>query len=165
MPALPTPFSQPSVDPLLEEVRGFIIEATPVNTKRSYNTYTKQFRAFQTQIQRTEVPAPPSVVAAFMKHLQERGLAANTINRNAVSAVANEHRLLEEDAPTRSKLIKAMKRAISYTAVPPNRNPKLPITTDLLLRIASSAVHNAKDTRDICMIVLMVAGFLRESEA
>lgn len=148
------------------EVRRWVADnVSAPNTRKTYNTYHKQFQAFCEQTHSTFFPATPATIVAFLRHLMlEKGLAASTIVRPALSAIANDYRLSGIPSPTTDPLVKAAKVIISREGRP--ENPKRPLTPDLVLRMAEAALQDGSPiaTRDMCMTTMMMAGFLRESE-
>jgi len=133
-----------------------------VSTANTYATYIKQFRSFCEVGGLTAFPASPTSVAAFLKHLHEKGLAKSTTNV-ASAAIASEYKLADEKTPTQSKLVQAVKAVIGREGKP--EQPKEPLTVELLQRIVRDTKKNSwTDTRDNFMIVLLMAAMLRESE-
>jgi integrase len=162
----PCPVPSSVVDPLEAEVVSWIRSSQPANTTRSYNTYKRQFHNWCVSNGRREFPASPVTVAAFLKYLlQARGLAASTITKSAASAIADDYKFAGITSPTRDPLVKAAKVAVRRLAKP--EKPKLPLTPPMVLEIArlASRSPSALEVRDVFMIVLMMTGMLRESEA
>jgi site-specific recombinase XerD len=167
--AAAAPFQAPAAanplahDPWLAEATAWIKANGVPNTVKAYGVYGRQFEAFCLLHNRAFFPAAPSTVALFMKSLQERGLAIATINGVALSAINSSYKLSEFVSPTASSLVREAKCVISRTAKPAGKG-KLPLTAVMLLAIVAVAKQSLIDIRDIFMVILMMAAFLRESE-
>jgi integrase len=152
-----TPDSAPTI------ARAWLADNRNTRTARTYQTYSGQFRDFcaQNGLAREQ----PESVVLFMKELVERGLAINTINKVAIAAIADEYRL-DDDAknPVASRMVKAAKQVVRRLAKPEQQ--KLPLTPEMVRRICELGVDSTDRTRvrDIAMVVLQMAGFVRESE-
>lgn len=152
-----------AADPWRGQALKWIAENGVPNTDKAYGVYARQFEAFCLLHNRAFMPARPATVAMFMKGLQERGLAISTINGVAVSAINDLYKLSEFPSPTDSALVRESKRVITRTAKPAGKG-KLPLTTDHLRDIAGVSKGSTIDIRDIFMVILMMAAFLREAE-
>jgi site-specific recombinase XerD len=143
------------------------------NTKKAYETYQKQWLAWLRDNEVAQAEVAPEHVVCWMKELAERELAANTINKVALSAVADLYRYCEEKSPTRHAMVTAAKKAVGKIAGPAKQ--KKPLTRQMLMEMADvnlAAMHTnfaaSKDNtllaRDVFMVLLLFTALLRESE-
>ena len=95
--------------------------------------------------------------------LEVRDLSRSTLASVIPSAVEDMFKF-HNTSPTRDKpaLVTAMKKCIRRLTKP--SKAKLPVLRSQLVDMANLAKLDLKETRDILMLVLMFAGFLRESE-
>lgn len=149
------------VDPLWLDAAEFIVTNTPANTRKSYKVYQDQFHDFCKRIQRVAMPAEPAVVAAFMLALHKKGLAFSTI-KLAVSAIADEYKLVKMECPTRDPLVIQLRKTLGKVAKA--ANPKLPLVRDHLLRFATEDSGSLIDLRDRFLIGITMGGMMRQSE-
>ena len=136
-------------------------------TKRGYGGYAKQYLKFCKENKLSTV-APSSLCLHLVKE-HKRGLSRGTLVQTIPSAVADAFRFGAQ-SPTRSPdgnnvLLDQVKETIKRLTPKPVQ--KRPITRDHLLRMveAMNPVENGMEVRDICILVLLFIGFLRESEA
>ena len=153
--------AQPASGDFLETAKGWIAENANESTVRTYNTYQKQFITWceENDVPLGEVQA--AHVVCWMRELVDRGLAVNTINSAAVSAVADLYRYAEK-SPTRDSLVQAAKRVVAKTAVPPSQ--KLPLTREMLVRMSEQTGKGFVEVRDMFLVLLLFSAMLRESE-
>jgi hypothetical protein len=147
-----------------QELIQWIESCRPPKTTAPYKTYEKQYRKFAEQ-QKLNLDSPETV-GLFMKHLAvDKQLAINTINKSALSAIANMYRYEDTTPPTKHKLIQYAKKAVEETAKP--AKPKLPLTKQHLIAMADMALERDSflSTRNMTLILLMTVGMMRESEA
>jgi site-specific recombinase XerD len=146
------------------EAHAWIDENECEATGKTYSTYRRKWDVFCHRLGVEPLSARPEHVVLFMKDLQLSKLAISTINGVALSAIASNYRLLDLDSPTSSKLVRAAKAVIKRTAKPPGPG-KLPLPPSYLVRMVQASSGSIIDDRDNFLISLMMAAFLRESEA
>jgi hypothetical protein len=152
------------LDHHLEEAHAWIRENGVPNTDRAYSTYDKQWNEFCLSIGIQPLLAGPEHVVLFMKNLTKGVLRISTINSVALSAIANNFKLLDRTSPTASKLVRQAKKVVERTAKPAGPG-KLPLPPAYVVAMVESSSGSLIDDRDNFLISLMMAGFLRESEA
>jgi site-specific recombinase XerD len=152
------------LDQHLTEAHAWINQNEWESTRKTYDTYRRKWEAFCDRLGIEPLHARPEHVALFMRELQLKGLAISTINGVALSAIASSYKLLDLDSPTSSKLVRAAKAVIKRTAKPPGPG-KLPLPPSYLVRMIQASSGSIIDDRDSFLISLMMAAFLRESEA
>jgi integrase len=148
----------------MAEATMWIQENGVVNTKKSYLPYHNEWVTFCADRGVPHFPAAPETVVLFMKALQERHLGSGTINGGALSAIAADYKLSELLSPTSSAMVSAAKAVIKRIAKPPGKG-KLPLPPSMVAQMVQSSTNSLIDVRDVFLIILMMAGFLRESEA
>jgi len=133
------------------------------STDSTYAPYRKQFRMFCEARGLVHWPSTPAVVGSFLRHLfEDRGLTKSTIGV-ASAAISSEYKLTGVPTPTKSELVKAVKSAVARKAKA--EKPKEPLTYEHLVKIAADEKAGSfVDIRDTFMVVLLMAGMLRESE-
>jgi hypothetical protein len=87
-----------------------------------------------------------------------------TVNSVSLSAVASEYKLVDSNSPTGSALVKAAKLVVNRTAKPPGPGKK-PLLVSHVEGILAASSEKQIDVRDSCLVMVMMAAFLRESEA
>lgn len=146
------------------EVTKWLLERKSVNTSTTYGTYLRQFEEWCRTQGVSAFPSTPAVVARYLIHLEGKGLRASTINV-ASAAIASQYALSHLPSPTLDPLVRATRKTISEVATPPSQ--KLPLTVEMVTYIARR--HNEDRSfvgiRNTCLIILMMAAFMRESEA
>lgn len=134
------------------------------NTVRSYATYRAQYESWCAANHRNALDDNPATVAAFLIYLFEsKHLAPSTIVNNASAAVADLYRAAGISSPTVSGLVGLTRRAIIRSGHPPRK--KAPLRVCMLREMAAKARLTFLDVRNYFLVLLMMAAFLRESEA
>ena len=155
------------LSPLYPDLEASIIawikEKAPANTTKTYKTYADQFLRW---CERKELNPQKAVsMCDFLRNgLEERGLARGTL-ADVIPAAAEDYFRFSDSSPARDcpAMIAAMKKVLrAHTRKPQARKPML---RKHLIAMAAAATPTLKETRDILLMVLMFAGFLRESEA
>ncbi len=136
-------------------------------TKRSYGTYAKKYSAFCKSNKLG--PTDQSSLCLHLKQGFEQGLGRGTLTSTIPAAVADMFRFCAK-SPTKNSdgnntLLKQMKETIRRLTPKPEQ--KKPIKRDHLIRMVKLMKPNgdAKEIRDMCILIFMFIGFLRESEA
>ena len=142
----------------------WVQDRRPVNTKKSYKGYDKQFKAWCEKNNEVYFPAAPVTLARWLRELHEvRKLAAGTITKSAASAVADKYRFSTFDSPTASPLVSATKKVIAANAPP--RKRRIPLTAAHIGKIVGSVKpRKYLDVGNIFMVILMFAAMLRSDE-
>ena len=144
-----------------------MVENKVEGTKRGYGGYAKKYLAFCKSRQLS--PVAPSSLCLHLVKEHERGLSRSTLTKTIPSAVGDAFRF-GALSPTRSLdgtnvLLKQVKETIKRLT--PKSVQKRPVTRDQLLKMveAMKPEEDGTEVRDICILVLLFIGFLRESEA
>jgi integrase len=138
------------------------------NTKSSYHTYAKQYLAF---VEKGGLKKDsPVSVALFLKKAFEDGKARSTVVDVIPSAVSDLFRF-EDFNPVSDPLVTAVKAVVRRNTKPPKQ--KKPVEVWMLHAIVKHQTASVLQQlsklfvacRDILILMLMMFGFLRESEA
>lgn len=134
------------------------------NTNVKYHSYFKKWEQFIMPKGGSALPASPIYVALYVTDLIDRRLSASVISAT-VYAIKWAHNLCNYSDPTDNMFIKNLletaKRCCSKPTV-----KKEPVTSEMLIQLCNNHL-NDNDllvVRDLCMIVLSFAGFLRYDE-
>ena len=142
-------------------LRAWIESNRNHNSQRSYSTYGRQYSAFAHANQLP--PESDITLAACMYDAYKRGLSRSTICNSIPTAASNMFRYDTDNSPSVSPLVREMKKTI--TRLTPPSTAKLPVTPDMLKRLAFLVKPTYKSIRDFYIVLLMFLGFMRESEA
>ena len=168
--SVPKSASDDEIKHLLElDIEDAVSTATPATTKRTYDTYQRQYYEFCTANNLTD-PTGANMklyIAAFILSRSKgpKALALSTL-KGPVRAALGALVPLRDDRPTATQPVRRALYAAEHTA--PYRNAaKAPLPGEWLVKIAR-ACWNARSsigTRDGAMFVFMALGLLRRSEA
>ena len=166
----PTPQEPPPkiivVDELSREEDNtkWMKDQQPQGTSGPYGTYWRQFLSFCQKENLCPLPARPDTVISFLRHLLGEEKSRSTINKAAVSAIAEAHRLQGLPNPTVSDRVRLAKKAITRLTPPPKSKKPL-LLSQIRRMIQILDANSVADIRDSFMLILMFVGLLRESEA
>jgi site-specific recombinase XerD len=150
-----------------EEHIEWLREMRPENTTKSYACYRKQFVKWCQERGRISFPASDITLSLWLRYLHEvKKLAASTICNNASSAVSDMYKFSTFESPSLSGMAKETRRAVKRHAPPPKK--RKPLTKKILAAIHAKFWQHGwvfETVRNMCLLVLMFAGMLRESEA
>lgn len=150
-----------------DEAQEWIRDNANANTRKAYQSYQRRWRAWLSENEVAEADVAEAHVVCYMKALVEEGLAVNTINKVALSAIADLYRFSSEKAPTVGKWVEAARKVVAKLGKAPVQ--KKPLQRWMLVKMAELAEHKAVSqamaARDMFLVVLLMAAMLRESEA
>ena len=136
-------------------------------TKKGYGSYAKKYLSF-CKDRKLGITAQSSLCLHMIEECK-RGLSRGTLTKTIPAAVSDTFRFGSK-SPTRSLdgnnvLLKQVKETIKRLTPKPGQ--KKPISRDQLLQMveAMKPEGDATEVRDVCILVFMFVGFLRESEA
>ena len=150
----------------LVELESFITLHRPKNTKKAYNTYSKQYLVYCAE---KGFPRESSISAAsFMKASYDRGLTGRSTLTSIIPSAISDLFRYEGFNPCDHALVKQMKKTLKNLSKPPTS--KLPLEIAHLRALAKLFQRKVVSTkfvevRDFFMLVLMTAAMLREDEA
>ena len=154
------------VDPLSREDENtkWLKDHQPPGTAGAYNAYWRQFQDFCQRESLSPLPAEPDTVISSMRLLLEDGKARGTINKAALAALSEAHRLSGLPSPTLSDRVALAKKTITRLTPPPKTKRPL-LLSHIRQMIQVVDAQSVADTRDMLVLLLMFLGLLRESEA
>ena len=154
------------VDPLSrgEENTKWLRDHQPPGTAGPYNSYWRQFQSFCQRESLSPLPAEPDTVISFMRLLLGDGKARGTINKAALAAISEAHRLNDLPSPTVSDWVSLAKKTITWLNPPPKTKRPL-LLSHIRQMVQVMDAQSTTDTRDMLLLFLMFLGLLRESEA
>ena len=148
---------------LRNKMVNWIKDHCPVNTKKTYKSYANHYLRWCAS--EGQDPLKAESMCDCIRHgLEERGLGRSTL-ADVLPAAVEDYFRFEDTSPARdcASMITGMKKVVRSLTRPPV--PRKPVHRTQLEKMAAVAKANLKETRDILMLVMMFAGFLRESEA
>jgi site-specific recombinase XerD len=144
-----------------QAARDFARESLSPATRRAYQGDIRAFEAWCSERGLGVVPASPEVVASFLAHEAQRGLAVSSISRRA-AAIRLMHRAAGHTSPTEAEVVRSTLRGIRRKlGVAPKQ--KKPLTSDLLLSLLDHVPDSLHGKRDRALLLLGFAGAFRRS--
>jgi len=135
------------------------------NTRRTYDSALKQFDAWCERYKFTSRMVDETCVARYLQWMVDvKGVAKSTIGV-ALTAIKDRYKYESTDIADSALVKETVKIANTMTK---KKNPKRPLTLTMMHSIvgqwAAKPSHSFTDTRNVFLILLMMAAFLRESE-
>ncbi len=144
-----------------QAARDFARESLSPATRLAYRSDIRAFEAWCRERGVLAIPAAPEVVASFLAHEAQRGLAVSSISRRA-AAIRLFHRAAGHATPTESELVRSTLRGIRRTlGVAPRQ--KKPLTGELLISLLEHVPDSLCGKRDRALLLLGFAGAFRRS--
>ena len=140
----------------------------PAGTTKAYASALKAWNMFCDENKKPRMSASAALVSSYARHMFEDGYARNTINVH-LAAIASEYKFSDVPSPTRHAMVAATRRVVANHTPPPKS--RKPLLSDAITRVVNdanarlAAGSDALLVRDVFMMLLMVAGFLRPAEA
>jgi site-specific recombinase XerD len=151
-----------SLETAVEAAADFIAASKATATRRAYASDWRDFAAWCTAHQQTELPAAPATVAAYLGALASAGAKVSTVRRRC-AAIGDAHRRGGHDNPAGHAGVKATLAGIARTlGAPPAK--KAAITADLLAKALRRIPQDLAGLRDRALILTGFAAALRRSE-
>lgn len=156
--------SETITDSVATNMAGYLIQSKADNTVKKYNQAFVQFEKFCNSNRLLAKPSRPIFVAMYITSLLDQGKSDNVIT-SAVYGIKWVHKLNDLEDPTDSNIVKMLMETAKRIRSRP-RQKKDVISTDMLQNLCSLYVGctDVVDIRDLCMITLAYAGFLRFDE-
>ena len=147
--------------PSLEKAREFARHSKAENTLRGYRTDWKDFYAWCGAHDLCPLPASPETVASYIAECAGR-LKVGSVQRR-LNAIAEAHKAIARESPTRSAMVQATMKGIRRTnGTAPTQ--KAPILTADIRAMVDATDDGIIGTRDSALILLGFAGAFRRSE-
>jgi site-specific recombinase XerD len=136
------------------------------NTRRTYDSVVKQFDEWCVEKNVRDYMKNDATVARYLQWMVEKKKSARSSLHLVVAAIKDKYKYTEENM-TDTVLVKATLKIASTKTK--KKKPKKPLTVTMMKKIvdvwASQETHTFNQTRNVFLILLMMAAFLRESEA
>ena len=143
---------------------GYLLQSRADSTVKKYKFAFDQFVIFCVSNNLIAKPAIPIVVAMYITSLLDQGKSDNVVVA-AVYGIKWAHNINGLSDPTDNALVKNLMEAAKRIGSKPKQKKDV-ISTEMLQTLCS-AYENCDDViqlRDLCMITLAYAGFLRFNE-
>lgn len=149
---------------LSDKMTSYLVASRSDNTIKSYFNCFKRWEGFIKEQGFSALPAQPIHVALYITHLLESGSTCNTIN-SVVYSLKWVHQINDLPDPTANSFIVSLQDSAKRVACP-QKHKKDPVNTDLLIKLCNRFADSDDllVIRDLTMILLSYAGFLRYDE-
>lgn len=154
----------PELNVLIEHMSNYIINSRSDNTAKSYYYSFNRWSSFAKKHGFDVLPAQPVQIALFITHLMDSGATHNTIN-SIIYSIKWVHGMCNKNDPTNNSYIVSLQES-AKRAVRPLKQKKDPVSIEMLLELCNMYLDNNDllVVRDLTMILLSFAGFLRFDE-
>ena len=154
----------PELNVLIEHMSNYIINSRSDNTAKSYYYSFNRWSTFAKKHGFDVLPAQPVQIALFITHLMDSGATHNTIN-SIIYRIKWVHGMCNKNDPTKNSYIVSLQES-AKRAVRPLKQKKDPVSIEMLLELCNMYLGNNDllVVRDLTMILLSFAGFLRFDE-
>lgn len=143
---------------------GYLLQSKADSTVRKYSLTFAQFEKYCDLNSLVSKPASPVVVAMYITHLLDQGKTESVIS-SAVYGIKWAHNVNDLADPTDSNIVNLLMETSKRIASKPVKKKDV-VTTEMLQELCSlyQDCDDIVDLRDLCMITLAYAGFLRFNE-
>ena len=151
-------------DSISTNMAGYLLQSRADNTVKKYKCAFDQFVKFCDSNELTAKPAIPIAVAMYITNLLDQGKSDNVVS-TAVYGIKWAHNINGFKDPTENFIVKNLMETAKRIASKPVQKKDV-VSTEMLQTLCSS-YSNCDDViqlRDLCMITLAYAGFLRFNE-
>ncbi|XP_063395983.1 integrase/recombinase xerD homolog isoform X2 [Mytilus trossulus] len=147
-----------------EHMSSYIVNSRSDNTSKSYLYAFKRWETFIKKHGFQALPAQPVHIALYITYLLDTGATCNTIN-SAIYSIKWVHEMSNFADPTKNSYIHSLQESAKRVATV-KKHKKDPVSLDMLLKLCSmfSDSQDLLVVRDLTMILLSFAGFLRFDE-
>ena len=156
--------SETMTESVATNMAGYLSQSKADNTVKKYNQAFVQFEKYCISNSLTAKPSLPIFVAMYITSLLDQRKSGNVIT-SAVYGIKWAHKLNDLEDPTDSDIVKLLMETAKRIRSRP-RQKKDAISIEMLQNLCSSYVDctDVVHLRDLCMITLAYAGFLRFDE-
>lgn len=149
---------------MAEKMASYVMDSKAVNTNKKYFDYFKRFKSFCISKGFTYKPADPIHVAIYLTHLLDQRVSFHVISA-AFYSIKWAHVINDLSDPTSNNIVKSLLEAGKRLNSNPTKK-KDTIDTDMLKILCDKYIDtdDVLHLRDLTMILLGYAGFLRFSE-
>lgn len=149
---------------LAKKLCEFLLKSKSVNTCKKYMSSFNKWCKFIKNKNKPCIPANPVHLSLFVTHLMNIGSSYHVIS-SAIYSIKWAHSILGYSDPTIHPFIKSLLDS-SKRHNKPSITKKEPVSTSNLINLCDhfKGSSNLSDIRDLCMILISFAGFLRFDE-
>ena len=151
-------------DSMATNMAGYLLQSKADSTVKKYKLGFKQFEKYCVSNELVSKPASPIVVAMYITSLLDEGKSDSVI-LSAIYGIKWAHNVNDLNDPTESNTVKLLMETAKRIASKPKIKKDV-VTTEMLQTLckAYKDCEDVLDLRDLCMITLAYAGFLRFNE-
>ena len=149
---------------LTSKMTEFLLRSKSDNTVKAYFGAFKRWENFIKDKSLCALPAEPIHVALYITHLLNSGATYHSVN-SAVYGIKWAHEINNYTDPTNNTFVTSLQNSARRHACP-TKQRKDPVTTDMLIELCNKHKDSSDllVVRDLTMILLSFAGFLRFDE-
>ncbi|XP_052063214.1 uncharacterized protein LOC127702933 [Mytilus californianus] len=143
---------------------SYIVNSRSDNTAKSYFYAFKRWETFIKKHGFQALSAQPVHIALYITYLLDTGATCNTIN-SAIYSIKWVHEMSNFADPTKNSYLHSLQESAKRVATV-KKHKKDPVSLDMLLQLCRMFSNNQDllVVRDLAMILLSFAGFLRYDE-
>lgn len=155
----------PSLDPAtMLAVTQAADQALSDSTRLAYASAWRSWRSWCTEQGHQSLPADPSVVAAYLVSLADRGLTPASLDR-ALAAIRNAHLDAHVEDPTANRGVARVRAGLRRKLGTAPRSQAHPLSTEEVRQMVSAIdATSLRGARDAALVLLGYAAALRRSE-
>lgn len=149
---------------IVDSMAKYVVKSRADNTVKKYSNCFKLFSKYCEENKLVSKPAPSIVVAMYLTHLMESGKSEHVV-ASAVYAIKWMHSINDLNDPTDSQLVSSLLEASKRIRSTPVKKKDI-VDSDMLRRLCALYLDTVDlvTLRDLAMILLSYAGFLRFNE-
>ena len=149
---------------LSRKMAGYLLDSKSVNTVKKYNFYFNKWEKFVSSKGGSAIPASPIIICLFLTDLLDRGYSDNVVS-SVVYSIKWAHNLKNLPDPTDNLFVKNLLDTSKRVSHRPTVK-KDPVSSSILIDLCDKYIgsNDILIIRDLCMILLGFAGFLRFDE-
>ncbi|XP_077986135.1 integrase/recombinase xerD homolog [Glandiceps talaboti] len=158
----------PTLLQLAKYLPSFSMASRADSTTLAYSNAFSKWSRFASDHNLTAIPAEPSHVSLYLTHLIQGSLTAGSTKQTVESAFYSiqwAHQIAGLPSPTEhpfvKNLVESARRLLGRPVI-----KKQPVTTEVISELVEHFKDSSslKDVRDICLMLIAFAGFLRFSD-
>ena len=151
-------------DIISTKMAGYLLQSRADTTVKKYKCAFDQFINYCSSNKLSAKPALPIVVAMYITSLLDQGKSDNVVTA-AVYGIKWAHNINGFSDPTENVIVKNLLEAAKRIASKPKQKKDI-VSSEMLQTLCSSytCCDDVIQLRDLCMITLAFAGFLRFNE-
>lgn len=148
----------------VDSMCSHLLNSKSVNTNKKYSSGFKRWKTYCKSKGYCDLPARPILVAKYMTEILDSGYSYHTVS-SIYYGIKWAHKLNGFKDPTKNSFVKNLLESSKRTAKKPTQK-KDPIPVETIVELCDK--HKTSDdlcvVRNLCMITMAYAGFLRFEE-